>query len=70
MSTCYYLGAGFWFFVLMKFSVVNGIHMDGHIICDLTVVHFWTGFFNLAPRAVNMLRAPLHLNPALLLMTA
>jgi len=39
--------------------------MDAHRIYDLTVVHLFKCIFNLGPRAVNMLRAPRYLNPAL-----
>ena len=40
--------------------------MNAHIICDLTVVHFFKCIFNLGPRAVDMLRTPRYHNPALL----
>jgi len=39
--------------------------MNVHRICDLTVVHLFMCIFYLGPRAVNMLRAPRYLNPAL-----
>jgi len=45
----------------------NGSHMDVHKIYDLTVVHLFMCILNLRPRAVNMLRAPRYLNPALLI---
>jgi len=44
--------------------------MDAHRIYDLTVIHFFKCIFNLGPRAINMLRAPRYLNPALLRPTA
>ena len=53
------------FFVLTKFSMHSGSHMDTHRIYDLTVVHLFKCIFNLGPRALHMLQAPRHLNPAL-----
>jgi len=40
--------------------------MDAHIFCDLTVVRLFKCIFNLGPRAVYMVRAPRHVNPALM----
>jgi len=37
------------FFVLAKFSMPYGSHMDAHRICDLTVVHLFKCIFNLDP---------------------
>jgi len=42
--------------------------MNAHRICDLTVDDLFMCIFNLGPHAVNMLRAPRYLNPALLLL--
>ena len=39
------------FFVFTKFSMHNGSHMDGHMIYDIIVVHFFKRIFNLWPRA-------------------
>jgi len=38
------------FFVLTKFSVLNGSHMDVHRIYDLTLVRFLTVFELRPPR--------------------
>jgi len=51
--------------VFTKFSVHNSSHTDVHRIYDLTVVHLFKCFYKLGPRAVDMLQAPRHLNPAL-----
>jgi len=55
------------FIILTKFNMLNGSHMDLHIIYHLTVVHLFEWIFNLGPRAVNMLQAPHYLNPALVI---
>jgi len=52
-------------FVFSNFSMRNVSRMDGHIIYYLTVVHLFKCIFNLGARAVHMLLAPRHLNPAL-----
>jgi len=49
----------------MKFSILNGSHMNTHRISDLTVVHFFKCIFKLESRTVNILKAPRYLNPAL-----
>ena len=56
------------FFVLTKFSVSNGSHMDDHRIYALTVVHLFKCICNLGPRAVDtgMLQTPFYFNPALI----
>jgi len=53
------------FFVLAKFSVPIGSHMDVHRIYDKSCYHLFKCIFNLGPRTVNMLQAAHYLNPAL-----
>jgi len=37
------------FFALTQFTMLNGSHMDAHIIYDLTVVHLFKCILNLGP---------------------
>jgi len=47
----------------MKFSMLNGSHLNVHRISNLIVVHMFKHIFNLGHRAVNMVWAHATLIP-------
>jgi len=52
------------FYSLKARHALHALHTDA---TPLTTVHMFKSIFNFVPRAVNMLQAPCHHNPALII---